>query len=205
MLSKAILAFSEDEALARGGPSEDFIRICAKTTRTLALCCIFSGSDDPQHLGFQRPAGPYQKYEARLQINGLEQERKATTSASGGQGRGAREVQFERRFQYSQDRCIESARNRLSLRGRSPRRCGLGLTGKPVSDRGFPSPRQQGQAGLCPARSPLARRVVAPHGRGRKWRERPGFLPLLVRHGAGAGYSCLYSSFSPASGSLPPQ
>ena len=88
MLSKAILTFSEGEALARGGPSGVIIRICVKITRTVALCCIFSGSDDPQYLGFQRPPGSCQKHEPRLQINGLEQERRATISASLGQGRG---------------------------------------------------------------------------------------------------------------------
>jgi len=84
--------YERDAALARCGQSEIFIRIRAKGTRTVALCCIFSGSDDPQSLGFPKPPGSYQKYEQWFQIKGLRQERRSTISISGGQANAVRYV-----------------------------------------------------------------------------------------------------------------
>ena len=71
---------------------------------------------------------------------------------------------------------------RSTLRGRSPRRRGPGCSRKPALDAGWHGlPKSYGvkPRGAPASRvHPLARRVVAPHGRGRKWRERP---PLFVR------------------------
>ncbi len=58
---------------------------------------------------------------------------------------------------------------RLSLRGRSPRRCGPGLSRNAASDagqRGFPASAAEKQSEAAPRVSPLARRNGAPHERG---------------------------------------
>ena len=62
---------------------------------------------------------------------------------------------------------------RFSLRGRGHRRCGRGLAWKALLEavwHGFPASAATTVAGRRPA---CPRRVVAPHWRGRKWRERP--------------------------------
>ena len=66
---------------------------------------------------------------------------------------------------------------RSTLRGRRPRRCGPGCAGESALDAGWHGLPES--YGVKPRAVPrhgvhrLARRVVAPHGRGRKWRERP--------------------------------
>ena len=66
---------------------------------------------------------------------------------------------------------------RSTLRGRSPRRRGPGCARESALDagwRGLPASSGVKPGGARASRvHPLARRVVAPHGRGRKWRERP--------------------------------
>ena len=66
---------------------------------------------------------------------------------------------------------------RSTLRGRSPRRCGPGCARESVLDASWHGlPASSGVKPRGPPASrvhPLARRVVAPHRRGRKWRERP--------------------------------
>ena len=64
-----------------------------------------------------------------------------------------------------------------TIRGQSPRRCGPGCGRESALDAGWHGlPKSYGvKSRGAPASRvhPLARRVVAPHGRGRKWRERP--------------------------------
>ena len=66
---------------------------------------------------------------------------------------------------------------RSTLRGRSPRRCGPGCVRESALDAGWHGLPES--SGVKPRGAPAsrvhppARRVVAPHGRGRKWRERP--------------------------------
>ena len=66
---------------------------------------------------------------------------------------------------------------RSTLRGRSPRRRGPSCSWKPALDAGWHGlPESYGvkpRAAPASRVHPLARRVVAPHGRGRKWREQP--------------------------------
>ena len=94
-------------------------------------------------------------------------------------------MKIERHFQYSHDPFVESARNRLSLRGRSARLCGSGFAGKPVWDEGFPaSSTTRGKPG-CARRGPLPPGGVRAAREGRKWRERPPFLPPSCGTGQG--------------------
>ena len=87
--------------------------------------------------------------------------------------------------------------------GVPPRRCGWGLSRNASSDagqHGFPASDATKRSEAAPRASPpspgaAARRTVGVLVVGAT----PLFWPLM-RHGAGAGYSCLYSSFSPASG-----
>ena len=66
---------------------------------------------------------------------------------------------------------------RSTLRGRSPRCCGRGLAWKALLEAVWhgllESSRVKPRGAPVSRVYPLARRVVAPHGRGRKWRERP--------------------------------
>ena len=78
---------------------------------------------------------------------------------------------------------------RSTLRGRSPRRRGPGCARESALDAGWHGlPKSYGvkpRAAPTSRVHPLAHRVVAPHGRGRKWRERP---PLFDRWcGTGEG------------------
>ena len=97
---------------------------------------------------------------------------------------------------------------RLSLRGRSPRRCGRELPGNAAPDvgqHGFPVSATEKRSEAAPRVSPLARRNGAPHERGAGGGSDPTFSPL-ARHGGGQRWRGLWRPFAPLSvRSLPPQ
>ena len=107
----------------------------------------------------------------------------STISASRGQEGGQGQVKIERHFQYSPVLFIESDRNRLSLRGSSPRCCGLGFAGKPAWDGVFRVLNNKGKRGCAPC-VPLPAGGDRAAREGRKWREPPF---LLLSCGTGQG------------------
>ena len=132
-------------------------------------------------------------------------------SASGGQGRGVVWVATLQRGGGSPRwltrwRTLLTTTTLLSQRA-PPRWCGRGLAWKALLDtgwHGFPASAATTVAGRRPACPRLARRVVAPHGRGRKWRERPPPFWPLVRHRAGGGGAPLWSHHLPSPAGVAP-
>ena len=128
-----------------------------------------------------------------------------TISASGGKGGGQGHMNIDRHFQYSHESFIKSAGNRLFLRGRSTRRCGLVLSGKALEDAGFPASSSLKRRGCAP-------RVPCPLGGDRAARKvekvegaPPLFTPSRTARGRGTIFMVIFILFPCLWGSLPPQ
>ena len=99
----------------------------------------------------------------------------STISASGGQARGAREAQFESHCQIAPANCADTPCISASLRGQSPRRCGVVVSGIPLQDKGFPASLLPEPAGGVPPASPFGPAEMVAHKRGESGGSDPFF------------------------------